>query len=151
MAIWGFSGFIKTQVIQGGQLQHPLKSRALPVASLPMKSYPKLCANVSRLPMSEGNHPLESPSLDGIFVDFACINEGDDATKESETVDPFSTPSDQEDEQQHEQQEVDEDDSSSEEEYSSLEEEESEQGDEQGDEQEGGGEGRGVKRVMHRR
>ena len=80
-------------------MQHPPGSGALPVASPPLTSHPKLCAKVSRLPMSKEEHPLESPNSRDIFVDFSCINQVDDAT---ENVDPFSTPSDQEEEEEEE-------------------------------------------------
>ena len=83
-------------------MQHPPGSRALPVASPLLTSYPKLCAKVYRLPMSKEEHPLESPNSRDIFVDFSCINQVDDATEEPENVDPLSTSSDQEEEEEEE-------------------------------------------------
>ena len=53
--------------------------------------------------MSKEKHPLESPNTNDFFVDFRCINEGDDATEQPENVDPFSTPSDQEHEEEEDE------------------------------------------------
>ena len=79
--------------------------------------------------------PLESPTSRDIFVDFSCMNQVDDAT---ENVDPFSTPSDQEEEEEEEdfEEEVEEEFEEEVDRFSNPSDHKEEEGGEEGEEEE---------------